>query len=373
MTVTIEALINQAMNRRRLIRLAGATGGMVAAARVLGVPSAWAQDAQPTLVTQIRSLANEYHAIWAKGAENFAASVDLSDKNQVQTTEGDSQKGIASIKSALAASGKDTVINVDPNDAPDARPMVESVEEAKGWIVTHWNKPEDLHPRDFQQYVAHIAADGVAAGQSVAVELFKKMDGKGAIVAVQGILDNIPAKQRFQGLQMALAEYPDVELLEEQAANWDQTLALNTMDNWLTKYGDEITGVWAANDGMGLGCLEALRAKGLAGKVPVVGVDGTSQAVQAVIDGEFAATMANDPFLQGGLGLSLGYHAWTGELIPSNEPPEHREFFYKTILVTPENAQTHLETVAVGNVDYDWEDLWFAVDKGIDAAATPTA
>ncbi len=373
MTVTVETLVNYALDRRALLRRAGAIGGTAAVARLLGVPVARAQEEGPTLVTQIRSLANEYHAIWAKGGDNFAASVDLEDKHQVQTTEGDSQKGIASIRSALAASGQDTVVNVDPNDAPDALPMVESVEEAQGWIVTHWNKPADLHPREFEHYVAHIAADGVAAGRLVAIELFEAMGGSGGFVAVQGILDNVPAQQRFQGLQIALQDYPDITLLEVQPANWDQTLALNTMDSWLTKYGDEITGVWAANDGMGLGCLEALRAQGKAGAVPVVGVDGTSQAVQAVIDGEFAATMANDPFLQGGLGLSLGYHAWTGELVPSNEPPEHREFFYKTILVTPENAQAHLETVAVGNVDYDWNDLWFAVAGGSDTTATPTA
>lgn len=323
-------------------------------------------------MTQIRSLANEYHAIWAKGGDNFAASVGLADNHQIQTTEGDSQKGISGIRSAVAASGKDTVVNVDPNDAPDARPMVLAVEDAQGWIVTHWNKPADLHPRDFEHYVAHIAADGVAAGREVGRSLFEAMGGEGGIVAVQGILDNVPAQQRFQGLEEALAEYPNVTLLEVQPAEWDQTKALNLMDNWLTKYGDEIAGVWAANDSMGLGCLEALRAQGRAGEVPIVGVDGTSQAVQAVIDGEFAATMANDPFLQGGLGLSLGYHAWLGELVPSNEPPEHREFFYRTILVTPENAAEHLATVAVGNVDYDWNDLWFAVDDG-GAASTPTA
>lgn len=373
MTVTMETLIGYAMDRRALLRRAGAAGGAMAVARLLGVPVARAQDEQPTLVTQIRSLANEYHAIWAQGGDNFAASVDLGDNHQVQTTEGDSQKGIASLRSALVASGENTIINVDPNDAPDARPMVESVEEAGGWIVTHWNKPEDLHPRDFEHYVAHISADGVDAGRLTALELFKAMDGQGAIVAVQGILDNVPAQQRFQGLEAAMAEYPDIQLLEVQPADWDQTKALNLMDSWLTKHGDDITGVWAANDSMGLGCLESLRAQGKAGVVPICGVDGTSQAVQAVIDGEFAATMANDPFLQGGLGLSLGYHAWTGDLVPSNEPPEHREFYYRTILVTPENAQCHLETVAVGNVDYDWNDLWFAVAGGSEAVATPTA
>lgn len=371
MTVSIKDLISRPVDRRELLRFVGATGGAAAAARFLGAAPVRAADG-PQLITSIRSVSNEYHAVWAKGGDAFAESVSLKDKHQVQTTEGDSQKGIASIKSALANSGKDTVINIDPNGPPDARPIVEAVEEAGGWIVTHWNKPDDLHPRDFKHYVAHIAYNGVTSGHGVATELFKAMGGKGRIVAVQGILDNLPAKERFEGLQRALAEYPEIKLLDVQPADWDQTKALNTMENWLTKYGDDITGVWAANDSMGLGCLEALRAQGKAGKVPIVGVDGTSQAVTAVVDGEFVATLAHDPFWQGGMGLSLGYHAWNGSIDLAKEPPEHREFYVKGQMVTKANAPEYLKTVSVGNVTYDWNDLWSRVDSAIGAQATPT-
>jgi ribose transport system substrate-binding protein len=365
-----ELIATGRLDRRTLLRIAVATGGAATAARLVDPGGVMAQE-EPTLVTSIRSLSNPYHAVWAKGGDTFADSVGLS--NEVQTTEGDSQKGIAAIKSVLASSGPNTVINVDPNSSPDAVPIVEAVEDAGAWVVTHWNKPDDLHPRDFKHYVAHISYDGVDAGYNTANELFKMIGGKGQIVAVQGILDNIPAQQRFKGLEMALAKNSGIKLLEEQTANWDQTAAQNLMDTWLTKYGDDITAVWCANDGMGLGALEALRAKEKAGTVPVSGVDGTAEACTAVLNGEFAATMANNPFWQGGMGLSIGYHAWNGSIDPSTEPPEHREFYAKATLVTKENAQEVLDTIAVGNLTYDWNDLWGLVDKGIEAAATPTS
>jgi ribose transport system substrate-binding protein len=365
-----ELIATGRLDRRTLLRIAVATGGAATAARLVGPGGVMAQE-EPTLVTSIRSLSNPYHAVWAKGGDTFADSVGLS--NEVQTTEGDSQKGIAAIKSVLASSGPNTVINVDPNSSPDAVPIVEAVEDAGAWVVTHWNKPDDLHPRDFKHYVAHISYDGVDAGYNTASQLFKMIGGKGQIVAIQGILDNIPAQQRFKGLEMALAENSGIKLLEEQTANWDQTAAQNLMDTWLTKYGDDITAVWCANDGMGLGALEALRAKEKAGAVPVSGVDGTAEACTAVLNGEFAATMANNPFWQGGMGLSIGYHAWNGSIDPSTEPPEHREFYAKATLVTKENAQEVLDTIAVGNLTYDWNDLWSLVDKGIEAAATPTS
>jgi ribose transport system substrate-binding protein len=365
-----ELIATGRLDRRTLLKIAAATGGAATAERLAGAGGVMGQE-EPTLVTSIRSLSNPYHAVWAKGGDTFAESVGL--KNEVQTTEGDSQKGIAAINAALASSGPNTIINVDPNSSPDAVPIVEAVEEAGAWVVTHWNKPDDLHPRDFKHYVAHISYDGVDAGYNTATELFKMIGGKGQIVAVQGILDNIPAQQRFKGLEMALAENSGIKLLEEQTANWDQTAAQNLMDTWLTKYGDDITAVWCANDGMGLGALEALRAKEKAGAVPVSGVDGTAEACTAVLNGEFAATMANNPFWQGGMGLSIGYHAWNGSIDPSTEPPEHREFYAKATLVTKENAQEVLDTIAVGNLTYDWNDLWSLVDKGIEAAATPTS
>jgi ribose transport system substrate-binding protein len=365
-----ELIATGRLDRRTLLRIAVATGGAATAARLVGPGGVMAQE-EPTLVTSIRSLSNPYHAVWAKGGDTFADSVGLS--NEVQTTEGDSQKGIAAIKSVLASSGPNTVINVDPNSSPDAVPIVEAVEDAGAWVVTHWNKPDDLHPRDFKHYVAHISYDGVDAGYNTASQLFKMIGGKGQIVAIQGILDNIPAQQRFKGLEMALAENSGIKLLEEQTANWDQTAAQNLMDTWLTKYGDDITAVWCANDGMGLGALEALRAKEKAAAVPVSGVDGTAEACTAVLNGEFAATMANNPFWQGGMGLSIGYHAWNGSIDPSTEPPEHREFYAKATLVTKENAQEVLDTIAVGNLTYDWNDLWSLVDKGIEAAATPAS
>jgi ribose transport system substrate-binding protein len=365
-----ELIATGRLDRRTLLRIAVATGGAATAARLVDPGGVMAQE-EPTLVTSIRSLSNPYHAVWAKGGDTFADSVGLS--NEVQTTEGDSQKGIAAIKSVLASSGPNTVINVDPNSSPDAVPIVEAVEDAGAWVVTHWNKPDDLHPRDFKHYVAHISYDGVDAGYNTASQLFKMIGGKGQIVAIQGILDNIPAQQRFKGLEMALAENSGIKLLEEQTANWDQTAAQNLMDTWLTKYGDDITAVWCANDGMGLGALEALRAKEKAGAVPVSGVDGTAEACTAVLNGEFAATMANNPFWQGGMGLSIGYHAWNGSIDPSTEPPEHREFYAKATLVTKENAQEVLDTIAVGNLTYDWNDLWSLVDKGIEAAATPAS
>ena len=235
-------------------------------------------------------------------------------------TEGNSEKGIADIKAILAKTGGNCVINVDPNDSPDARPIVEAAKAAGAYVVTQWNKPNDLHPWDFDpNYVAHISFSGVPYGKAMAEALIKAMGGKGGIVALGGIESNVPAIERKAGLQEALKANPGVKLLDMQVANWSATEALEKTNAWLTQFGDEIGGIWAANDDMALAAVEALRADGRAGKVPVTGIDGIQLAVEAILKGEMAGTVAWDPFWQGGMGLSIGYHAKTGKFDPSKE------------------------------------------------------
>ena len=110
-------------------------------------------------------------------------------------------------------------------------------------------------------------------------------------------------------------------LLDEQAADFDRTTAFNVTKTLLTKHGDAIKGVWAANDDMALGALQALEAAGLAGKVAVVGIDAVPEAVQAIADGTMTATVSSDGPWQGGIGLAMGYCALTGELDVSRAQP----------------------------------------------------
>lgn len=348
-------LRRRSLSRRDFMRTAAAVTGAGAVAGS-GFGRAFAQD-KPTLVNSIRSLSNPYHATWNQGGEAFAQSVGAEYVTLV--TEGSSEKGIADIRAVIARTGGNMVLNVDPNDSPDARPIVEIATEAGVYVVTQWNKPNDLHPWDFNPYyVSHISFDGQPNGKATAEALFRQMGGSGGIVALGGTLSNVPAIQRKAGLDEALAENPNVELLDFQTANWDPNKAFDIAAAWLTRFGDDVKGIWAANDGMGISALEVLRAEGLAGQVPVVGIDGIQLAVEAVIAGEFAATVAWDPFWQGSVGLSIPYQAAIGAFDPAKEPPEHREFFGTGIIITADNAQKFYDENVLTSPSIDFTDLW---------------
>lgn len=341
------------LTRRHFLLSSAVASGAIASGLSARLP---AQD-KITVVNSIRSLSNPYHATWNKGGEAFAKWAGAEYTTLV--TEGNSEKGIADIKAMIAKTGGNMVLNVDPNESPDARPIVEACKEAGVYVVTQWNKPNDLHPWDYDpHYVAHISFDGKPNGKAMAEALFSAMGGSGGIVAIGGILSNIPAIERKAGLDAALAENSGIELLDFQVANWDPNKAHEITMAWLTRFGDEIKGIWAANDGMGIAALEALRAEGLAGSVPVTGIDGIQLAVEAVMQGEFAGTVAWDPFWQGGMGLSIAYHAKTGKFDPAKEGRDHREFYGSGIVITKDNAEGFYESNIKNSPELDFTDIW---------------
>ncbi len=150
--------------------------------------------------------------------------------------------------------------------------------------MSWWNKPENVKAWDYPHWVAHEAFDGISAGEFAANVLFKKMGGKGKIVAIKGMLANSIAIDRYKGLENMLAKNPNIKLVASDTAEWDRTKAFEKMKSFLVANPD-IGGVWAANDNMALGALEALRAAGLAGKVLVTGCDGISEMLDAIAAG----------------------------------------------------------------------------------------
>jgi len=130
------------------------------------------------------------------------------------------------------------------------------------------------------------------------------------------------------------------------------------VQSWLTRFNSGIKGIWCANDDMGMGALEALRGEGLAGMIPVVGIDGIEQAVEAIRTGEYIATTSLDPYWLGSMGLALGHAAKTGRIDPAKEPHEHREFYVRPQLVTKANVEEFYASNFKSTPVVDVNDFW---------------
>lgn len=336
--------------------LAGFAVASIAAVGPAFAAEAICEKADIRLVNSMREIAQPYHAGLDKGGRLFAEWAGIPDQYVLQLNQGDSDKQVSQMRSLLATKPECTIFNVEPNSDSAFQPMIEAANETGAWLVTHWGHPPSLKVVENDNWLAHVAVNSLEAGIDISKALVEAIGSEGGIVALQGRLDTDSAQARYKGLEQVLADNPNVKLLDQQTANWDRTAAFPIVQAWLTKYGSEIKGIWAANDDMALGALEALRAAGLAGKIPVVGVDGIPEAIESVNKGEMLVTVSSDATYQGSIGFALGYCVVTGQLpLPKEWPSEQRDFYLKLAVITKDNASGYLaDPVAESYVD-TWE------------------
>lgn len=307
------------------------------------------------LVGQVRNESNPYEASWLDGGDAFAESVGL--KQERLTYDGDSTKQQEQISQLLAGDTDCLVMNILPNGDSDTQPIVEGAQEAGAFLVTQWNKPADLNVTDYDQWLSHITYNGVESGKQIGDALAEAIGGSGGIIALQGILDTGAAKDRYAGLEESLAANPDVELLDQQTANFSRAEALEVTKTLLTKHGDDIKGIWAANDDMALGALEALKAAGKEGEVAVVGIDAVPDALTAIESGAMTATVSSDGPWQGGIGLAIGYCVATGELDAADIADENRAWFAEQFLIQQDNV-AEFKTPATDEADFACDNVF---------------
>ncbi|MGD9908698.1 MAG: substrate-binding domain-containing protein, partial [Mesotoga sp.] len=158
--------------------------------------------------------------------------------------------------------------------------------------------------------IAHIASDNVAGGMMAGEYVAMLLDGKGNVVELEGIVGTSAARDRGEGFGAAISKYPDIKIVAKQVANFNRAEGLVVMENIL-QANPNIDAVFAHNDEMALGAIEAIKAAGLLDKIKVVGFDAVDDAVAAVNAGEMAATVAQQPFVMGQLAVVKAFEYLT--------------------------------------------------------------
>ncbi|WP_102959009.1 substrate-binding domain-containing protein [Mangrovicella endophytica] len=154
---------------------------------------------------------------------------------------------------------------------------------------------------------AYVGSNDVEAGELEGKAVLDKLGCKGNVVIIEGPIGQSGQIQRLEGNEKALAACPDVKVLEKQTANWSRAEAQTLMENWLTSHPGQINGVIGQNDEMALGAIEAIKAAGLNVKdFAIAGVDGVTDAINAVKTGEMASILQDaNAQAQGALDIAI--------------------------------------------------------------------
>jgi ribose transport system substrate-binding protein len=146
-------------------------------------------------------------------------------------------------------------------------------------------------------FVTFIGSNFVEEGQRVGEWVVKNTGGKAGVVILEGTSGSSVARDRNQGFMDAIKASPDIKILASQPADFARANGQKVMENLIQAHGKEITVVYAHNDEMALGAIQALEsAKMNPGQdVKVVSVDGQKSALEAIIAGDINVTVECNP------------------------------------------------------------------------------
>jgi methyl-galactoside transport system substrate-binding protein len=240
-------------------------------------------------------------------SEAKAAGTDIS----VQDGQGDQSK-VNDIQDLFLTQGYNSLA-LNMVEPTAANVIIQKVSAKKVPVVFFNREPDasDLAKYPMAYYVgAKAQASGTMEGELIAEywkahpEADRNKDGKLQYVMLIGDPANTDAKFRTEFSVKAVTDAGiQVESLAEDTAMWNRGDAQNKMQAWLSKFGDKIEVVFANNDDMALGAIEALKAAGYFGEgkkfIPVVGVDATPPALDALKQGTLLGTVLNDAENQG--------------------------------------------------------------------------
>ena len=145
-------------------------------------------------------------------------------------------------------------------------------------------------------FVTYVGADDYEIGYRQAHYLFDALGGQGKIVVIEGTPAAPTNRERVRGYKRAVAEYPGITVLGSGNGNYQQPDAKRAMEKFLAAY-PQIDAVLAANDGMALGALEALKEAGRTSVV--IGINGILPAVQQIETGAILASVDFNMFKMG--------------------------------------------------------------------------
>ncbi len=213
-------------------------------------------------------------------------------------------------------------------------PVVESgwdavLQEAKRAKIPVILTDRAVDSKDTSLYETFLGSDfvleGEKAGQWVAEE-FKDASGPVNIVELQGTTGSAPANDRKAGFAQAIEADPDLEIVESQTGEFTRAKGKEVMEAFL-KSQPKIDVLYAHNDDMGLGAIEAIKA---AGKVPgkdikIVTIDAVKDGMTALANGEINFIVECNPLLGEQL-MDLAQKVVDGEDIPQRVQTEETTF-----------------------------------------------
>lgn len=285
-------------------------------------------DGGPKLALSVSTLSNPFFVSLRDGAQQ--AADDAGATLQVSDAQNDASKQQNDVQNFVTQQFDAILIN--PVDSEAVGPAIQAANQA--------NIPVLALDRGASggEIATLISSDNVQGGQMAGEKLIELV-GSGNVIQLEGIPGTSAARDRGKGFQQAMEAQDQVQLVASQPAGFDRNQGLNVTQN-LLQANQNVKGIFAQNDEMALGAVQALGDRA-GSEVKIVGFDAVDDALQAIQDGKMNATVAQQPERIGQLGVENAIKVIDGESIEENIPVEVK-------LVTQDNVSQFMSGGGTG-------------------------
>ncbi len=272
-----------------------------------------ADDGRPTIALVMKTLNNPYFIDMEKGAREAADRLGVHLIVQAADREMDVERQMQICENLIQR--KIDVLCVTPSGTREIIPAIVKA-NAGGIPVIIVDTQVDLEAlaQSGGKISSFIGSDNYEGGKIAGAFLAVQLEGRGKVAILEGIPGHETADSRKQGFLDSIALKPEIEVITSQPANWERDQGFNVFQNMLQAHSD-ISGLFAVNDLMALGAVEAIAAADKTGEVAIVGFDALDEAREAIENGNMVGTIAQHPDDMGKAAVENAYKLLQGESI----------------------------------------------------------
>ena len=312
-------------NKRYLVTVLAVLAALTAACNRDAGP----KGGRPRIALVMKTLNNPFFIEMQRGAEDAAKRLDVDLVVQAAERETDVERQMQIVENLIQAHVD--ALALTPSGSREVVPAVAKANAAKIPVVIVDTRLDAATASAAGVTTASfVGSDNYRGGQIIGEYLVKASGATANVAVLEGIPGHETGDSRVRGFRDAIKASAGVKIVASQPANWERDQGFTVFQNMLQAHGN-IDTVFACNDIMALGAIEAIAAAGRTGRVRVLGFDAIDDARKAIKDGRMEATVAQFPDEMGRSAVETALHAFKGEQVP-------QDINVRIGLVTKENA-----------------------------------
>ena len=291
---------------------------LFALALVASVACGRGSSDRPRVALVLKTLNSPFFLDMKRGAEETAARLGVDLSIQAAEREIDAEKQMQIIENLIETGVK--VLLICPSGSREIVAAVAKANRAGIPVVIVDDRIDDRAAAEAKVHTdSYVGSDNVEGGRLAGRYLVEQSSGSARVAILEGIPGHQTGDARLQGFREAIRDAPGVTVVASQTANWERDQGFTVFQNILQAHPD-VDSVFACNDVMALGAVEAIAAAGRTGRIRVIGFDAIDDARKAIQAGTMAASIAQFPAEMGRLAVESAAKLLRGEAVPREQP-----------------------------------------------------